>query len=154
MDYIQKLRLSIGHTPIIMVGAAVLVLDPVGRLLLLKRSDNHLWGIPGGALEPGETLEVTAWRETREETGLDLKQLKLLNVFSGEEFFYQYPNGDQVHNVSVVYLSVLTDFPQPLTLSEHDTYGWFPLDQIPEEISPPVKPILEALIQNSNYKFS
>ena len=77
-DYIRELRQLVGNRPLIMTGAAVLVTDEQGRLLLLRRTDNGCWGIPGGAMEPGETLEQTALRETQEETGLILKSLQFL----------------------------------------------------------------------------
>jgi ADP-ribose pyrophosphatase YjhB (NUDIX family) len=64
MEYIQSLRQHIGHAPILMVGAALLIVDERNRLLLLKRSDSGLWGPPGGATEPGEMLEEAARRET------------------------------------------------------------------------------------------
>src|SRR5512142_3189330 len=105
MGYIEELRSLIGHRPILLVGAAVLISDAQGRLLLGQRSDNHQWGIPGGSMEPGETVEETARREALEETGLKIGELRLFGVFSGPEFFYIYPNGDQVHNVSIVYES-------------------------------------------------
>ena len=53
MDYIQSLRQYIGHTPILTVGAVVLIVDEQNRLLLMKRSDSGSWGLPGGAVEPG-----------------------------------------------------------------------------------------------------
>lgn len=46
-------------------------------ILLLRRTDNRCWGLPGGAIEPGETLEDAARRERQEETGLVLSQLPL-----------------------------------------------------------------------------
>ena len=67
MGYIEELRALIGHRPIIMVGATVLITDFKGRLLLIRRHDNGCWGVPGGSMEPGESLEQTARRETREE---------------------------------------------------------------------------------------
>ena len=70
MDYILQLRQYIGHRPILMVGAAVLVLDEQDRLLMMKRSDSGCWGLPGGATEPGEVVENAAKRETLEETNL------------------------------------------------------------------------------------
>jgi 8-oxo-dGTP pyrophosphatase MutT (NUDIX family) len=87
-----------------MVGAGVIILNPLNRLLLLHRTDNAAWGIPGGAMEPGESLEATAIRETLEETGLAVYDLALFGAFSGPEFFYKYPNGDQVYNVTIIYL--------------------------------------------------
>ena len=54
MAYIQRMRKLIGHEPLMLVGAAVLVMLG-GRLLMMRRTDNHAWGIPGGALELGES---------------------------------------------------------------------------------------------------
>ena len=105
MDYIQRLRGQIGHAPILMVGAAVLIVDEENRLLLMKRSDSGCWGPPGGAVEPGEVVEIAARREAWEETGLDVREMEMFGVFSGPELYYKYPNGDEVHNVTIVYLS-------------------------------------------------
>ncbi len=60
MEYVKQLRKMVGARPIILVGAEVLVFDSVGRLLLLRRSDNAQWAIPGGMMEPGETKELLA----------------------------------------------------------------------------------------------
>lgn len=99
MGYIAELRKLVGSRPLIMAGAGVLVLDGAGRLLLQKRVDNGLWSFVGGSMEPGETFEQTARRELWEEAGLEAGALRLLEVVSGPEFFYRYPNGDEVYNV-------------------------------------------------------
>src|SRR5215212_8679713 len=139
MDYILQLREYIGHRPILLVGAAVFVLDKQDRLLMMKRSDSGLWGIPGGATE---VVEESARRETFEETNLEIIEVSLFDVFSGPEFYYKYPNGDEVYNVTVMYLS--RDWYGEIKLNdEHTEWGWFSPDQIPEESSPPIKPILE-----------
>ncbi|HMB25412.1 MAG TPA: NUDIX hydrolase [Anaerolineales bacterium] len=144
MDYILELRQYIGHRPILLVGAAVLVLDEQNRLLLMKRSDNQCWGIPGGSLEPGEALEAAARRETCEETNLEVGEMSLFGVFSGPEFYYKYPNGDEVHIVTIVYLS--RDWHGDVKLNdEHTEWRWFPADAIPDDLSPPIKPIIEQL---------
>jgi 8-oxo-dGTP pyrophosphatase MutT (NUDIX family) len=72
MDYIKELRECVGHRPVILVGAAVLAVNPEGKLLLFRRTDNGCWGPPGGMMAPGESLEETARRETLEETGWKL----------------------------------------------------------------------------------
>jgi len=61
----------------------VLVRDKHGAILLEKRSDCALWGMPGGKIEPGESIIDTAMREMREETGLNIKVTRLLGVYSG-----------------------------------------------------------------------
>jgi len=145
MSYIQDLRERVGNRPLIMVGAAVLIIDPQDRLLLLRRTDNGLWGLPGGAMEPGEHLEETARREAKEETGLVVGQLTLFGVFSGAELFYRYPNGAEVYNVTVVYLPGEVGGKLELNLDEHASYHFFDIPQLPEDVSPPIKPILDEL---------
>jgi 8-oxo-dGTP pyrophosphatase MutT (NUDIX family) len=142
MDYILQLRQSIGHRPILMVGAAILVLDEQNRLLMMKRSDIQCWGVPGGALEPGEVIEEAARREALEETNLEVSEMSLFGVFSGPELYYKYPNGDEVYNVTVMYLS--RDWRGEIRLNnEHTEWRWFSSDEIPEDVSPPIKSILE-----------
>jgi len=147
MDYILQLRQYIGHRPILMVGAVILVLDAQDRLLMMKRSDNGCWGLPGGATEPGEVVEAAAKRETLEETNLEIEEMSLFGVFSGPELYYKYPNGDEVYNVTVVYLS--HDWRGELRLNgEHTEWEWFPADEIPDDVSPPIKPVI-ASFRNS-----
>lgn len=147
MDYILQLRQFIGHRPILMVGAAVLLVDKEKRLFLMKRSDSGCWGPPGGATEPGERVEDAARRETLEETGLKIEDMSLFGVFSGPELYYKYPNGDEVYNVTIVYLS--QNFGnsaaeiQVCLNHEHTEWGWFSASEIPENISPPMKPTIE-----------
>ncbi len=102
MDYIRELRSLVGHRPLIVVVAGVLIFDDLGRVLLQHRYDGH-WGIPGGAMELGESLEETARREVREETALELGTLTMVALHSGPEFFNRYPNGDEVSFVIAIY---------------------------------------------------
>lgn len=142
MDYILELRKYIGHRPILMVGAAILVLDGQDRLLMMKRSDIGCWGIPGGANEPGEVVEEAAKRETLEEVNLEIGEMSLFGVFSGPELYYKYPNGDEVYNVTITYLS--HDWQGEVKLNpEHTEWCWFAANEIPEDVSPPIKPIME-----------
>jgi 8-oxo-dGTP pyrophosphatase MutT (NUDIX family) len=148
MNYIQELRTLVGNRPIILIGAAVLITDHRGHVLLHQRADNGLWGIPGGAMEPGEPVEATARREVREETGLEVRTMKLFGVFSGPEFFYEYPNGDQVYNVTVVFCS--SDHRGTLTLnSEGTSLRFFQPEEIHlSQVSPPVRTILAQYIKS------
>ena len=139
-----------GNIPIIMVGATVLVLNPEHQLLMIRRTDNDCWGVPGGAMEPGEHIEDTARRETREETGLEVGSLQLFDVFSGPELYYRYPNGAEVYNVSVVYITNDAHGELALDPAEHIELGYFALDQLPEPISPPIQPILDRFRESRN----
>ena len=104
MGYIGEMRKHIGHAPMLTAGATVAVLKN-GKLLMNLRSDTNTWGIPGGAMELGETLEETAARELKEETDLSAKGFTLLHLFSGRDFYFQYPNGDELWSVVALYLA-------------------------------------------------
>ena len=154
-EYIKSMRKHIGHERLLLVGASVFI-HKDGKLLLQKRKDNGCWSVHGGCCELGETVEETAKRELLEETGLTACSLELLGVFSGKELFYTYPNGDMVSNVDIAYLC--EDFIGELLTQTDETTDlkWFGLDELPENISPPVKPILkrclEVLKQRSGIK--
>lgn len=54
-------------------------------------------------MELGETLEQAAVRELFEETGLKAESYMLINVFSGQEFYFEYPNGDMLYSVVALF---------------------------------------------------
>jgi len=125
----------VGHRPSIMVGSGGLLLRG-NQVLLQRRKDNGLWGIPGGSLEPGESLEEAAIRETYEEVGLVIDKLTLFKVYSGKDQFYTYPNGDQIYDVCVAFLT--RDFHGELQAdaSEVLELAFFPVDKLPADLNP------------------
>jgi 8-oxo-dGTP pyrophosphatase MutT (NUDIX family) len=138
-EYIKSLRKKIGHDLIIQCGASVIVLNEQNEILLQLRKDNSCWGYAGGAVEPNEPVEEAAKRELYEETGLIANKLELFGVFSGPDLHYIYPNGDEVSNVDIVYLC--KDYSGELKYqdSEVSDLRFFPLDRLPENLSPPVR---------------
>ena len=147
MTYMQELRKLVGSRPLIMPAAGIVILDEQERILLQKRTDTGEWDIPGGAMELGESVEETARREIREETGLEIGEMELLDVFSGREMFHEYPNGDQVYIVAIKYLS--RDFHGELKdgSEEGTELRFFPLDELPPAISGPDRVILRRLFE-------
>ncbi len=149
LDYMRDLRQLVGSRPLIMCGASVMIFDPDNRVLMLHRSDNDTWCFPGGAMELGESTEDTACREAYEETGLEVRDLELFGVFSGPGMSYVYPNGDEVHNVDVVYRTQAYDGELRLDHENRD-YGFFGLEELPQRISPPVLPVVQQLLSGTN----
>lgn len=143
MDYVQELRALVGHRPLILVAAGVLVFDQVGMVLLHRRTDGGQWAIPGGAMNLGESLEGTARREVREETGLELGALTLVDVFSGAEFFHEYPNGDQAYLVMAIYEA--HEMRGTLTAEPDEVLelGFFPPDALPSDLLPVAQRVLD-----------
>ena len=69
MGYVEDLRKIVGNQPLNLVGVAVAVINENGDLLLQRRNDGQ-WGVPGGFIELGESMEDAGRREVLEETGL------------------------------------------------------------------------------------
>jgi hypothetical protein len=114
MGYIEDLREIVGNRPLILVGAMVCVIDERGKILLQKRPEG-IWGLPGGLLELGESVEEAGRREVFEETGIEIGQLLLVEIFSGKQYFRKLQNGDKVnfHKMEAVSMNVLSMI-QPL----------------------------------------
>ncbi len=78
-------------------GTSIIALLPDGRIVLTKRQDNGLWGLPGGMVDWGEDIATVAQRELKEETGLELVQIRrLVGVYSD-------PDRDpRIHSICIV----------------------------------------------------
>ena len=147
MGYVQEIRALVGRRPLILVAAGVLLVNARGDLLLQRRSDDGLWGIPGGGMEIGESTEEAARREVREETGLTVGALTLFGVFSGGALCHEYPNGDQAAIVSVVYRADGAEGDLRADGDEGLELRFFPAGELPTvPLSPPNRPIIAQFL--------
>jgi 8-oxo-dGTP pyrophosphatase MutT (NUDIX family) len=101
--YLRALRERVGSDLLLVPSVTVVVRDERGRVLLVRHADRGQWVAPGGSIEPGERPEDAARREMREETGLEVGELRILGVYGGPEFEVRYANGDRVAYVMAVY---------------------------------------------------
>lgn len=130
IDYIKWIRSKVGHDEIIINFSGACITNEKGEVLLQKRSDSeNIWGLPGGAVEIGESIEETAIREIKEETGLDIKVEYLIGVYS--KYFTTYQNGDKTQ--SICYLFKGTVVNGSLTKDDKETFDlrYFDKDNIP-----------------------
>lgn len=103
MSYVDWIRARVGRRKIFLVFASVALRDEYGRILLQRRTDFDVWGLPGGVLELDEEIEACARRELREETGLTAGPLSLVGVYTDPRFDVTYPNGDQVQQFTICF---------------------------------------------------
>lgn len=100
-NYIGWLRSKVGHEKIILVFAGGCIFNEKGEVLLQRRGDSNKWGFPGGAIELGETPQMAAVREAKEETGLDVEVGEIIGVYTDSNM--EYPNGDKAHSICIAY---------------------------------------------------
>lgn len=126
------------------IGVGVVVLDQQGHILLEKRGDCGLWGLPGGRIEPGETIEETACREVLEETGMNVEITRLLGVYSDPTDWrlVTYPGESNPVQLVDIVLEARVRSGHLRVSSESERVEFFAPDRIPSQIVPPaVAPI-------------
>lgn len=107
-SYVDWLRKRVGTRKVFLAFTSVVARDEHGRILLQRRTDFDLWGLPGGVLELNEDLETCARREMLEETGLEVGQLRLVGVYTDPRYDVTYPNGDQVQQCTICFEGQVT----------------------------------------------
>jgi len=130
-DYIKWIRSKVGHETIILNFSGACITNENGEVLLQKRSDeDDIWGLPGGAVEIGESIEETVIREIKEETGLDIKIDYLIGVYS--KYFTKYPNGDNTQSICYLFKGTVTNGFLSIDNSETFDLQYFAKDNIPK----------------------
>jgi ADP-ribose pyrophosphatase YjhB (NUDIX family) len=87
-------------------SANVVVINDDGEILLIRRSDNDNWALPGGAMDLGESLPDAAVRETAEETGIDVEVTGLAGIYTDPRHVILYTSNNEVRQeFSVVFIA-------------------------------------------------
>jgi len=87
----------------IVVAVTVFVLDDQDRVLLIRRTDNGLWAIPGGAQDIGEYIAETAVRETREEAGIEVEVTGVVGIYTNPHHVMAYSDGEVRQQFSICF---------------------------------------------------
>ncbi len=142
-DYYEKLRDKLGSDLIFMPCVAGIIRNEFGEILFQNKGNEEKWSLPAGAIELGEAPAEALIREVWEETGLCVTPKKLLGVFGGKEFRYQYPNGHKVeYNVFLFECKVQSGELNPID-DETFELRYFNFNEMPELALPYPKSVFE-----------
>lgn len=123
----------------IVIAVSTFVLDDAGRLLMIRRTDNNLYALPGGRHELGETMTDTAVRETLEETGLEVAVTGLVGIYSNPEHVMAYTDGEVRQEFSICFRAHATGG-DPRTSDESSEVVWVERDQLDDiEVHPSIR---------------
>ncbi|ATY09128.1 NUDIX domain-containing protein [Amycolatopsis sp. AA4] len=92
----------------IAVAVSAFIQDDEGRILMIRRTDNDLYSIPGGQLELGETLAQAAVREVREETGIECEVTGVIGLYSDPKHVIAYDDGEVRQEFSICFRAQAT----------------------------------------------
>ncbi len=84
------------------IGCSAFIFDSKRKkVLLIQRTDDSKWAVPGGAMMTGESLSEACQREVFEETGLKVKVKRLLSVYTSPHRLLTYPDGSKWQPVNL-----------------------------------------------------
>ncbi len=87
----------------LVVAVSAVITDETGNILLQRRTDNDLWGLPGGGMELGESIGQAVVRETKEETGLDIEPTAIVGIYSDPGHIIAYADGEVRQEFSICF---------------------------------------------------
>lgn len=102
-EYYQGIRGKVGSELLMIPSVAAVIRNKEDEILFIRKPGESVWGLPAGAIEPGERPGRTLRREVYEETGLMVHPISVLGVFGGGKYKYEYSNGDQVEYTVIVF---------------------------------------------------
>ena len=108
----------------------VVVTDDAGRVLMIQRTDNGNWAVPGGAIDLGESLPDAAIRETVEETGITCELTGILGTYTDPRHVMLYTSDGEVRQEFSIVLTARPISGEPTTSDESREVRWVPRDNL------------------------
>ena len=124
------------QTPtVIRPGTSAVIFNAAHEVLLELRSDSKLWGLPGGRMDIGESVEETVLREVLEETGLTVRVQRLIGVYSDPRQYaiFRYPGDVVVHAVVMSFECERVSGTLKYSAESLDL-RYFPTDSLPDDM--------------------
>ena len=127
------------------VPSVVAVVERDGTVLLIHKTDNDLWALPGGGHEPGETIADTVVREVREETGYDVEVTRLVGTYTNPHHVMAYDDGEVRQQFSLCFTARLLGG-HARTSSESKAVAWVTPD---DAANLPMHPSMRLRLQHA-----
>ena len=108
----------------------VVVVSEAGDVLMIRRSDNGNWAVPGGAIDLGESMVQAAVRETREETGIECEITGLVGIYTDPKHLILYTSNGEVRQEFSILLTAVAIGGQPTPSSESTEVRWVPREDL------------------------
>ncbi|MEW2358263.1 NUDIX domain-containing protein [Spirillospora sp. NPDC029432] len=102
----------------------VVVTNDNGEILLIRRTDNDNWAVPGGAIDLGESVSQAAVRETREETGIECEITGIVGIYSDPKHLIHYTSNDEVRQEFSILLTGRPISGEPTPSDESREVHW------------------------------
>ena len=128
IDYLDDPEAPAANSLVLSVNVAVV--DDQGQFLLIRRSDNGNWAMPGGAMDPGESISDAAIRETTEETGIVCEITGLVGTYSDPRHVILYTSNGEARQEFSLVLTARVVSGQPMPSDESREVRWVPRDEL------------------------
>ena len=149
MSYIKNVREKIPTDWLLLNACAVVITNDQNQILLQKRSDNQLWGLPGGLMEIEDSIASCAIREVKEETNLDVTLERFIGVFNNP--FMRWRRHDYARIISFAFVGNVTDFSSlKVNDSESIELKFFDYTHLPKIHSMDTLEIIQAYYHQDN----
>lgn len=134
-------------------SVVAVVQDQDGRVLMIHKTDNNLWALPGGGHEPGESIADTVVREVKEETGYDVEVETLTGTYTNPRHVMAYDDGEVRQQFSIAFRARLIGG-EARTSSESKEVAWLTPDQINQlDLHPSMRLRLEHALDGRDGPF-
>lgn len=136
MTYLEEIRKLVGPRRLFVPGVRAVIVNRAGEILLQRRRDNALWGLPGGSVELDETALEALRREVEEETSLKVIEAEPMGLYCGPDQKFTYPNGDKVQCFAICFIVRRWQGTPRADGREGSTVRFFSRANIPEDTVP------------------
>lgn len=108
----------------------VVVVNDAGEILIIRRTDNDNWAVPGGAIDLGESVAQAAVRETREESGIECEITGIVGIYSDPKHVLLYTSNGEVRQEFSIVLTAQPLSGQPTPSSESSEVRWVAASEV------------------------